>query len=450
MIASPPAERPTIAAPTTTAVSSPASPDALDSGGIIDQLNRHISALATTDPVAPLTDLDSFGQIVGDAQIVGIGEATHGTHEFMTMHDRMIRYLITEHEFRIVGLEAPAAMIVGLDRYVRGETDDAATVQSAFGFFSLANTDFWHWVTWLRAYNQHVDPASVVRLVGIDSQANRLLAPSLIVGFLTPLDADIAASLAELYDSAQALTGTDTAVEQSQAALAALLDAEPGLVAASSQREFDQAEYLAQAIVQDQQLHFDSSGTIGGPAGLRDKQLADNIRWVLDHEDAQAPIVVWAHNDHVAAAQSPSNAPALAMGGFLREQFGDRYRPIGLSFASGEYIAYPAGTTSRTPTTYELPEPPSGSAAALFAQLSAQRFLLDLRAVPPTSVAGQWLGVPTFLPSVGAIHMRNPFQPITIAGAFDGLCFIAATTPITPLSADVVTPQPGATSTTQP
>ena len=411
----------------------PAAPDA---SGIIDQLNRHISALATTDPDAPLTDLDSLADIIGDAQIVGIGEATHGTHEFMTMHDRMIRYLITEHEFRTVGLEAPAAMIAGLDRYVRGETDDAAAVQSSFGFFSLANTDFWHWVIWLRAYNQHADPAAVVRVVGIDPQANRLLAPALIEEYLTPLDADIAASLAALYQSAQSATGTDSAVEQSQAALAMLLEAEPGLVAASSQQAFDQAAYLAQTIVQDQQLHFDSSGTTGGPAGLRDKQLADNVAWVLDHEDPQARIVVWAHNDHVVATQSPSNAPALVMGGFLREQYGDRYRAIGLSFASGTYVAYPIGATSRNPTSYELPAPPSDSAAALFAQLSAPRFLLDVRAVPATSIAGQWLRSPTVLPSVGAIYMPNPFQAITIAEAFDALCFIADTTSIAPLSVD--------------
>jgi erythromycin esterase len=116
-------------------------------GVIIDQLKHQISPLATTDSDAPLTDLTPLDSIVGNAQIVGIGEATHGTHEFVTMHDRMIRYLVTERGFRVVGLEAPAAMVVGIDRYVQGETDNAAAVQASLGFFGLANTDFWQWVT---------------------------------------------------------------------------------------------------------------------------------------------------------------------------------------------------------------------------------------------------------------------------------------------------------------
>jgi erythromycin esterase len=435
-IASPSVEAASTNVPTEPAIASPSTLTTSNASAVIDQLNREISPLATTDPDAPLTDLTPLDQIIGDAQIVGIGEATHGTHEFMTMHERMTRYLITERGFRIVALEAPAAVVVGIDQYVQGETNDASAVQASLGsfwFYGLANTDFWHWVTWLRAYNQHADPAAVVHVVGIDPQENRKLAPALISEYLTPVDPDLATSLAKMYQTAQAATGTDTGVNQSKAALAALLEAQPRLVAASSQRAFDQAVYLAQTIVQDQQLRGGTAGVAGGADGLRDQQMADNISWVLDHAHPAARIVVWAHNEHVMTSEPPTNPTALAMGGFLRQRYGERYRAIAQTFARGNYVAYPAGTTTPSPTTFTFPTYPSTMATALLAQLAAPRFLLNVRAVPAASAAGQWLRTPTTLPFVGAINAPMRLETVTITDSYDALCFIADTTAITPL-----------------
>jgi len=430
--------------------SAPTTATATDNSDIIDQLNRQISPLATTDPDAPLTDLTPLGAIVGDAQIVGIGEATHGTHEFVTMHDRMIRYLITERGFRIVGLEAPAAMVVGIDRYVLGETDDADAIQASFGFYGLANTDVWHWITWLRAYNQHADPTAVVHVVGIDPQANRVLAPPLITDYVTVIDPNLAASLAKMYRSAQAAAGSDTAVDQSKAALAALLGAQPRLVAASSQRAFDQAVYLAQTIVQDQQINVDIATRRGNPNDLRDQQMADNVGWMLDHAGPSVRIVVWAHDVHVAASTIPGSGSALAMGGFLRQHYGDQYRAIGLTFARGTYVAYPTGVTNPSPTTFTFPAYSSTAATALFAQLAAPRFLLNVREVPAASEAGKWLRVPNILPIVGSAVAPVDFVTFNIAESFDALCFIDDTTAVTPLAVDATPTTPLATSTVTP
>jgi erythromycin esterase len=289
-----------------------------------------------------------------------------------------------------------------------------------------------------------------VHVVGIDPQANRTLAPPLINKYLTPVDPDLAASLATMYQSDAAATGTDTALDQSQAALAALLDAQPRLVAASSQQAFDQAVYLAQTIIQDQQLHFDITSVAGGPAGLRDKQMADNVGWVLDHNNPSTRIVVWAHDAHIAASESPYDSSALAMGGFLRQRYGGRYRSIGQTFARGTYVAFPAFTTNPSPTLFTLPPAPSNAATTLLAQLAATRFILDIRAVPATSAAGQWLRTSTTLPTVGATITPNLFLPATIAESFDALCFITETTPITPLAVNATPTPPLATSTATP
>src|SRR5262245_65248898 len=51
-------------------------------------------ALRTAELGGTDTDLQPFKQMVGDASIVGLGEATHGAHEFFTMKARLIEYLV--------------------------------------------------------------------------------------------------------------------------------------------------------------------------------------------------------------------------------------------------------------------------------------------------------------------------------------------------------------------
>lgn len=59
-------------------------------------LEKHSVVLKTTDPQAESTDLKPLKQIIGEAQVVGLGEATHGNREFFEIKHRFIRFLVTE------------------------------------------------------------------------------------------------------------------------------------------------------------------------------------------------------------------------------------------------------------------------------------------------------------------------------------------------------------------
>ena len=62
-------------------------------------------------------DYDNLMDLVGDARIVLIGEASHGTHEFYRERSRITKQLIVEKGFNAVAVEADwpdAAVAVGL------------------------------------------------------------------------------------------------------------------------------------------------------------------------------------------------------------------------------------------------------------------------------------------------------------------------------------------------
>lgn len=70
----------------------------------------------------PAPDDAEFGAAFdryGDARIVLMGEATHGTHEFYTARAKITRRLIEKHGFNIVAVEGDWPDIARIDEYVR-------------------------------------------------------------------------------------------------------------------------------------------------------------------------------------------------------------------------------------------------------------------------------------------------------------------------------------------
>ena len=70
-------------------------------------LPQHAIALRTTEPTSDDSDLAPVLPLVGNARVVALGDATHGTHEFFTLHNRLAKYLIEHAGFRTVALEGP-------------------------------------------------------------------------------------------------------------------------------------------------------------------------------------------------------------------------------------------------------------------------------------------------------------------------------------------------------
>ncbi|GKQ35073.1 hypothetical protein [Streptomyces sp. A012304] len=56
---------------------------------VVPVLERAARPLLTTEPDADPSDLHPIGRAIGDASVVGMGEATHGSHEFVTLKHRV-------------------------------------------------------------------------------------------------------------------------------------------------------------------------------------------------------------------------------------------------------------------------------------------------------------------------------------------------------------------------
>src|SRR2546430_4399851 len=99
---------------------------------------------------------------IGDARVVLLGEATHGTSEFYRMRARITRELIADRGFRAVAVEADWPDAARIDRYVRHGPAPSARPESAFSRFPTwmwRNQEVHEFVEWLRHFNaETADP----------------------------------------------------------------------------------------------------------------------------------------------------------------------------------------------------------------------------------------------------------------------------------------------------
>jgi erythromycin esterase len=59
----------------------------------------HAIRLTTPQAGHGFKDMEPLKQAIGDARIVSLGEATHGTREFFQLKHRMLEFLATEMGF---------------------------------------------------------------------------------------------------------------------------------------------------------------------------------------------------------------------------------------------------------------------------------------------------------------------------------------------------------------
>ena len=122
----------------------------------LDSLPRLIAEAAE-----PLPDIDdpAFAAMFdrfGDARVVCLGEASHGTSEFYRARAAISKRLIERHGFNIVAVEADWPDAATIDRYVRHRParDFEFTAFERFPMWMWRNQEVDAFVRWMRRHNQ--------------------------------------------------------------------------------------------------------------------------------------------------------------------------------------------------------------------------------------------------------------------------------------------------------
>ncbi len=120
-----------------------------------ESLPRAIAAAGKALQSIDGDDVASLIDDVGDARVVLIGEASHGTSEFYRARAAMTRRLIERHGFNVVAVEADWPDATRIDRYVR-HREPGGDIEPAFARFPTwmwRNEEVLAFIEWLRGWN---------------------------------------------------------------------------------------------------------------------------------------------------------------------------------------------------------------------------------------------------------------------------------------------------------
>ena len=166
----------------------------------------------------------------------------------------------------------------------------------------------------------------------------------------------------------------------------------------------------------------------------RDQSMADNIKWILDHNPA-AKIVLWAHNGHVSIESHEGFDP---MGGALHKMFGNQMVVFGFAFNEGSFQAVEMPFPSkRGLRTFNVDPAPEGSLDAMLASAGLQIAAIDLRALPKKGEVANWFSEPRATKSIGAGYGEQFAATFLLKQVtpkiYDVLLFVDKTTAARPL-----------------
>ncbi len=404
-------------------------------------LEKAAAPLFSVDAVPPGTpaafkDLKTFGEIVGDARIIALGEATHGTSEFFRLKNRLLSYAVEQLGVRVFAIEDNQLVVEKVNNYV---LEGIGTARGCmYGMFGVwQNQEVLDLIKWIRAYNvKH--PADKVAFRGFDVQNLDLPLDSLS-RFLKQQDTALLATvtdlLADLKNGAPNIYMADDSTKQAwflaaqQALELVMAQKQPWLASAETPAAVNAIEWGIQYARLVKQ--FAESMWKGHLSLYRDVAMAENISWLLERYPPGTRMVIWAHDFHISRGEDPvaenNYYNGISMGAHLAKKYGKAYRAFGIFTYTGSFRAQPSYMDFSQIICPLLPGPRGTADEALHRvalRKKSPALLLDLRQARQQP----WLAAP--LPIRFANHVSVEYSYWTrysLPYQFDGLLFVDET-----------------------
>lgn len=413
------------------------------------ELVRLIAARA--EPLPELDDAAAFGarfDRFGQARVVLLGEATHGSSEFYRARAAITRRLIEAHGFTILAAEADWPDAAQLDRWVR-DRPAAPADGPAFARFPTwmwRNAEMRDFTTWLRSHNAALPPERRVAFRGLDiyslgasieavlayldaNDPDAARAARRRYGCLTPWQSD-----PEDYGRAVLFGAREPCEEAVIAQLRDLLEARLKPLSEDPEALFEarQNARVVRAAEQYYRLMYRSSTESWN---LRDRHMFETLHQLLDHGGPGAKAVVWAHNSHIgnAAATAMGWEGEFNIGELTRTGFGEEAALIGFGTDRGT-VAAASNWGGEMEVKQVRPALP-GSHEALFRETGLPCAMLDLRGREMQEALAQ----PRLERAIGVIYRPETeryshYFDAVLPEQFDAFVWFAETSAVTPLA----------------
>ena len=313
---------------------------------LLNALETEVNELST-NPLSWSNNELNFLDPLADKSIIALGEATHGTGEFFNAKFSIFKYLVENHNFKILAIEADfgESLIIN-DAIQRSATEEIEDLmKTKMLFWTWRTEEVKNLLEWMSEYNRGKPVEEKLQYLGFDCQFNTYH-PDMVKEYLQSVGASFFSEAEQILKEAETATQAafnsyaQESFEEYLGRIDSLKDQfttnAAELIAASSEEAYELHLRLIRVIRQVSEVTYARVNN-DFTTNYRDLYMAENTAWMYDNYNNRK-IAVWAHNAHI------SNNPTYlggggAMGRFLTQEFGNSYSTIAFLFSRGSFNA---------------------------------------------------------------------------------------------------------------
>lgn len=368
-----------------------------DQASVLPDLANYIYPISGAAPNLDASELSAMGEELKDAYFVGLGEATHGTREFFQMKDRIFRYLVENHGFKVMGFEATWGGALHVNQYVLHGIGSAKESVRRMKFWTWRTEEVVELVEWMRTYNLDKAEEDKLHFYGFDMQSTDE-EYFWINDYLEKIDTELQAQINELIEDfvekvnfrsyPTFAPSIQQAYRQNLEEAKQLYESKKeDLIAQSSQSEYDLIHHAFEILLQAEDNFDRNSGND------RDYYMARNSEWIRSYLGNAPKVALWAHNAHVS---KDNTWLSFAQGQDLYQNHGDNYKVVGFSFSRGSFQAINFDLNILTTNNF-VEETGCGTSNTLLQKIETSNYYIIFDELPTNS------------PSANYFNTKQPF-----------------------------------------
>lgn len=381
------------------------------------------------------SDLEPLREVVGDAQVLALGEQSHGDGKSFRTKVRLVKFLHQRMGFSVLAWESGIwACESSRQAFLRGEPPIDAASKGIFGIWS-GSAQVQPLLTYIATTQKSGRPLEVA---GFDSQTTtgwgvsphylktqaRLLRD--LRSFLStagvPLDSELVRdALGPIRRAAAPVKFPRKVNPQDIGAIQELTT----LIGKPRNREADFWRQVLRNIVQEirksqawEASQIKGAGDWKGRFKIRDRQMARNLAWLANHRYRDRKIIVWAATAHImrnpcvidTQIEDFSYTDLVTMGHVAHQLLGERYRTMG-------FISH-HGRAGRNGTTSAVKPSTNGSLEDLLMRAGFNDAALNFREIPR---GGSWLRQQLISRPLGHAEMQADWTKVLDAVVFNSV-----------------------------
>lgn len=400
-------------------------------------------------PITKEKDLDVLIEDIGDARVVMLGEASHGTSEYYTWRTAISKRLVEDKGFCFIAVEGDWPECYAVNRFVKGYQHSGRKIAEVLEVYRRWPTWMWaNWevaalVEWVRDFNHLRQVQHKIGFYGLDvyslweslEQVLRYMeqhngkaaeAARAAVRCFEPYHRD-----PQSYAQATAYVPTDCHDEVVQ--MLEQVSRRP-IYPDDPEHEFNTTQNALVAVNAEKYYRAMIQGGAGS-WNVRDTHMMETLDRLLELHGPNAKAIVWEHNTHIGDATytDMANDGMVNIGQLARERYGrDQVKLVGFGSYQGNVIA--SRSWGAPMQKMDMPPAKEGSWEHMLHNMSTDDKIIlskDLKAIPELQkpIPHRAIGV-VYDPKME--HLGN-YVPTLIPERYDAFLYFDETEGVHPL-----------------